>query len=257
MERTTRQKHCTSKSRITIEELNYAVQLIIDRIIFLRMAEDRGIEKTERLKELTTKPDIYKNFCDICREADKKYNSGLFHFNAYDEEDFTTDTYTLNLNIDDNVFKKIFKNLYYPTSPYVFSVISIEILGKVYEQFLGKIIRLTDGHHAKIDDKPEVKKAGGVYYTPQYIVDYIVKNTIGRLIEGKTPNQISKIKILDPACGSGSFLIQAYNYLLKYHLKYYLELEKPPKNTIYTGKDGIVRLTIQEKKRILLNNNME
>ena len=85
-------------------------------------------------------------------------------------------------------------------------------------------------------------------------MDYIVKNTVGELIEGKTPNQISKIRIIDPACGSGSFLIRAYNYLLKYHIKYYSQLEKPPKNTIYTGKDGITRLTIQEKKRILLNN---
>lgn len=238
---------------LTIDELNYAVQLIIDRIIFLRMAEDRGIEKTERLKDLTTKHDIYKNFCKICREADEKYNSGLFHFNSYDTEDFTTDTYTLDLVIDDQVFKKIFKNLYYPTSPYEFSVISTEILGKVYEQFLGKIIRLTEGHHAKIDDKPEVKKAGGVYYTPQYIVDYIVKHTVGELIEGKTPNQISKIRIIDPACGSGSFLIRAYNYLLKYHLEYYSNLKRPPKNVIYTYK-GNTYLTINEKKRILLNN---
>ena len=69
--------------------------------------------------------------------------------------------------------------------------------------------------------KPEVRKAGGVYYTPQYIVDYIVKNTVGKLIEGKTPKEISQIKIVDPACGSGSFLIGVYDCLLKYHNNYY------------------------------------
>ncbi len=239
---------------LSIEDLNYAVQLTIDRIIFLRIAEDRGIERYGQLEKLLQKENIYKEFGKICKTADEKYNSGLFHFNPYDKEDFTTDTYTLNLTIDDNVFKEIFKNLYYPNSPYEFSMISTEILGKIYEQFLGKVIRLTPGHQAKVEDKPEVKKAGGVYYTPQYIVDYIVENTIGEKIKGKTPNQISTIKVIDPACGSGSFLIRAYQYLLDYHLEYYSNLEKPPKDVIYEDKKGLKHLTIREKKRILKNN---
>jgi len=240
-------------SELSIEDLNWAVQLIIDRIIFLRIAEDRKFERNEQLLDLLKKPGVYNSFIKICNDADDKYNSGLFHFKG-DNDDITLDTFTSDLTIDDDVFKKIFKNLYYPNSPYRFDIISTEILGKIYEQFLGKIIRLTEGHHAKIDDKPEVKKAGGVYYTPQYIVDYIVKNTVGEKIEGLTPNQISKIKILDPACGSGSFLIRAYQYLLDYHLKYYLKLDKRPKNVIYQLKDGSYRLTISEKKRILKNN---
>lgn len=75
----------------------------------------------------------------------------------------------MDLNIDDGVFKTIFKNLYYPNFPYEFSVLSPEILGNVYEQFLGKVIRLTEGHQAKVEEKVEVKKVGGVFYTPQYI----------------------------------------------------------------------------------------
>ncbi len=239
---------------LTIEELNYAVQLTIDRIIFLRIAEDRHIEKYTTLLKLTEKPNIYKQFTELCLRADKKYNSGLFHFNNNKNENYYTDNYTLQLQIDDNILKKIITQLYYPHSPYEFSVISPEILGKIYEQFLGKTIRLTPSHQARIEDKPEIKKAGGVYYTPQYIVDYIVENTLGEKIQGKTPNQISKIRVIDPACGSGSFLLRAYQYLLDYHLDYYTQLQKPPRNTIYTGKDGLPRLTIQEKKRILLNN---
>ena len=239
---------------LSIEDLNYAVQLTIDRIIFLRIAEARGIEKEGRLEKLLKKPNIYKQFTEICKEADDKYNSGLFHFKQDDDEDLTENSFTLDLIIDDDVFKKIFKNLYPPNSPYDFSIISTEILGKIYEQFLGKIIRLTDGHHAKIDDKPEVKKAGGVYYTPQYIVDYIVENTLGKKIKDKTPNQISKLRILDPACGSGSFLIRAYQKLLDHHLDYYSRMTRPPKDVIYEGRDGKLRLTITEKKRILKNN---
>ena len=111
-----------------------------------------------------------------------------------------------HLKIENKVLKTIIDELYYPKCPYEFSVLPIEILGSVYEQFLGKVIRITPAHHAKVEEKPEVRKAGGVYYTPQYIVDYIVKNTVGKLVEGKTPNEISSIKIVDPACGSGSFL---------------------------------------------------
>ncbi|HVB66219.1 MAG TPA: TaqI-like C-terminal specificity domain-containing protein, partial [Candidatus Acidoferrales bacterium] len=132
-------------------------------------------------------------------------------------------------------------------------------LGQVYEQFLGKVIRLTEGHHAKIEEKPEVRKAGGVYYTPKYIVDYIVKNTVGKLIEGKNPKDVAKLCILDPACGSGSFLIQAYQYLMDWHLDWYSknESEKHAKGknpAIYRGLGGEWRLTTSERKRILLNN---
>jgi len=95
------------------------------------------------------------------------------------------------------------------------------ILGGVYERFLGKTIRLTAGHQAKVEEKPEVRKAGGVYYTPKYIVDYIVENTLGKLLEGKTPKDVEKLRICDPACGSGSFLIGAYQYLLDWHLRFY------------------------------------
>jgi len=143
--------------------------------------------------------------------------------------------------------------MYYPVSPYEFSVLSVEILGSAYEQFLGKQIKIDEGHRAKIEDKPEVRKAGGVYYTPQYVVDYIVKNTVGKLIDGKTPKQIAGIKIVDPACGSGSFLIGAYQYLIDFHKNYYTD------NGTKTGKkDSPVtaegNLTSAEKKRILLNN---
>ncbi|HEX4590154.1 MAG TPA: hypothetical protein VH120_09525, partial [Gemmataceae bacterium] len=108
-----------------------------------------------------------------------------------DHLDDQPDTLTPGLTIDDKPLKEIIGSLYYPESPYEFSVLPTEILGQVYEQFRGKVIRLTAGHQAKVEDKPEVKKAGGVYYTPKYIVDYIVKHTVGRLLggfrEGETP----------------------------------------------------------------------
>jgi hypothetical protein len=173
--------------KLSQRELNWAVQRTIDRIIFLRMCEDRGVETYGQLQGLVNGPDIYKRLLHFYRLADDRYNSGLFHFHAEKDRAESPDELTPGLAIDDKVLKEILESLYYPESPYEFSVLPAEILGQVYEQFLGKVIRLTAGHRAVVEDKPEVKKAGGVYYTPAYIVDYIVKNTVGRLL-GEEPN---------------------------------------------------------------------
>ena len=203
-------------------ELNEAVQSTIDRIVFLRICEARGIERYGQLQAHLEGERVYSRLGELFRRADERYNSGLFHFeNEPGRED--PDGLTLGLLIDDRPLKEIIKSLYYPESPYEFSVIPAEILGQVYEQFLGKVIRLTEGHRAKVEDKPEVKKAGGVYYTPAYIVQYIVKNTVGKLLEGKTPSDAATLCILDPACGSGSFLIGAYQYLLDWHRDWYVQ----------------------------------
>ncbi len=239
---------------LTQRELNHAVQRTIDRIIFLRICEDRGIESYGRLQALLNGARLYPRLCELFRSADDRYNSGLFHFRKEPGRE-DPDEFTLALAIDDRVLKNIIKRLYYPDSPYEFSVLPADILGQVYEQFLGKVIRLTAGHRAKVEDKPEVKKAGGVYYTPTYIVDYIVKNTVGKLVEGKTPGQVAKLRILDPACGSGSFLIGAYEYLLDWHRDNYLSAgPKKHRKKLYEGPGGDWRLTTSEKKRILLNN---
>ena len=236
------------------EALNYAVQLTIDRILFFRMAEDRGIEKYKTLYKLADESDIYQQLMSVFKIADEKYNSGLFCLSADPSKHLNRDTVTEDLTIDDKVFKEIFKNLYYPESPYEFSVISPEILGVVYEQFLGSTITLTDGHRARIEQKPAVRKAGGVFYTPQHIVKDIVENTVGKIIKNKSLKQIENIKIIDIACGSGSFILGAYKFLLDHYLNEYLKMKRPPANTIYQGKDGQWRLTISEKKRILKNN---
>jgi hypothetical protein len=248
---------------LTVHELNFSVQRTIDRLIFLRIAEDRGIEPYAQLQALLNGQHIYSRLRHLYEQADDRYNSGLFHFQSEKGRAEAPDELTPGLKIDDKALKDIIGRLYYPNSPYEFSVFPTEILGQVYEQFLGKVIRLTSGHQAKIEEKPEVKKAGGVYYTPAYIVDYIVRHTVGALCEGpltgsgqgKTPKQIAKLTVLDPACGSGSFLIGAYQYLLDYHHDWYLK-DGPEKHRkeLFQTASGEWRLTTQEKKRILLNN---
>ena len=289
-------------AKLSQRELNFAVQRILDRIIFLRIAEDRGIEHYGQLLGLTGSvrveedPDeetddtpaslndltvaepavsyhqrrmtVYPRLCEIFERADFRYNSGLFQFHAEKDRNEAPDLLTLRLHIDDLVLRDIIVGLYYPESPYVFSVIASEILGHVYEQFLGKVIRLTEGHRAVVEDKPEVRKAGGVYYTPTYIVDYIVCQTVGPLVADRTPKQIEKLRILDPACGSGSFLLGAFQFLLDWHLRYYVgndprkwaRQKAPPiyetaPNALGIGRgSGNWQLTVAERKRILVNN---
>jgi len=240
-------------------ELNFAVQQTIDRIIFLRICEDRGIESYGKLMALQNGVNIYSRLREMFRDADDRYNSGLFHFSKEKNRAGAPDELTLYLSIDDKPLKEIFKNLYYPDCPYEFSVLGADILGSVYEQFLGKVIRLTAGNRAVVEDKPEVKKAGGVFYTPAYIVQYIVEHTVGKLLQGKSSKQAAGITILDPACGSGSFLIGAYQYLLVWYLARYVEesVEKHSKGKaarIHPAAHGAWRLTTAEKKRILLEH---
>ncbi len=290
-------------------QLNYAVQTTIDRILFLRICEDRKIEPTDQLLQIAEGTDIYTHLLTLFQKADQKYNSGLFHFKEEKSQTSAPDTFTPNLRIDDKVLRQIIKSTYYPC-PYMFNEIPVEILGQVYEQFLGSVIRLTPGGQAKVEEKPEVRKAGGVYYTPRYIVDYIVQNTIGPLLNtpsllpsvplvgeggrgvkhsttnaamgstgvnvvtpsllpsvplagegstGVTPTQALTLRIVDPACGSGSFLLGAYQYLLDWHLNYYLTHDpaahtrgkNPP---LVAAEGGEYRLTTETKKQILTSS---
>ena len=259
-----------------IDEFNLtsAVQKIIDRILFLRICEDKEIEERGKLRDIVlhcafrkviykTKPLLgrvpapnnllYPLLKTLFSDANKKFNAGLF----------APDTWLDSLEMDDRTLSSIINELYFPNCQYEFSVIPIEILGSIYERFLGKTISFTrktkNGHGLEIIEKPEVKKAGGVYCTPPHIVNYIVEQTIGRKIEGKTPGKVAKMRFLDPACGSGSFLVGAYQYLLDWHLNYYLD----PKNTAKAEKKGKIckdadteeyKLSIKEKRSILLNN---
>ena len=257
--RETLARNIALRNRLSVRELNDAVQRTIDRIIFLRIAEDRGIEEYGSLRGLCNGNNTYARLQELFYKADDRYNSGLFHFRHEKDEAEPPDNLTTSLAIDDKPLKDILKRLYYPDSPYEFSVLPADILGQVYEQFLGKVIRLTSDHRAVVEDKPEVKKAGGVFYTPTYIVDYIVCNTVGKLLEGKTPRTAEKLRILDPACGSGSFLLGAYQYLLDWHLKWYTENDpekyvKAKKPVLFNGQGGAWHLTTSERKRILLNN---
>ena len=238
---------------LDVHVLNDVVQKLLDRIIFIRIAEDRKIRPERELWEIVAqwreegkRKSMMPALVGLFREVNDDLNGDIFKPHACE-----------SVKVDSGLLAEIIDNLYFPDCRYRFDVIAVELLGSIYERYLGSTIRVTP-QRVKVEEKPEVKKAGGVYYTPKFIVDYIVKNTVGKLIEGKTPKQIEKIKILDPACGSGSFLLGAYQYLIDYHIRYYREHPKDAQTLfldIYTkvNPDDLA-LPLHEKAKILRNN---
>jgi len=198
-------KNNASKN-LSAEELDEAIQRIIDRLIFIRTIEDKQLEAPilqSLVREDQTKR-IYKKLNNAFRKIDDIYNSKLFAFHLCEE-----------LNIDDDVLEKIITGLFKTsdeTVHYDFSAIEADVLGNIYEQYLGYLLKKTEKRGKLVEGKAH-RKEQGIYYTPTYVVDYIVKNTIGELAKDKKVD-LSKIKVLDPACGSGSFLMKAFDYLV-------------------------------------------
>jgi len=199
--------------------IDEGVQRLLDRLIFIRVAEDRGIEPhvlIPLIREWENRPDrnkvpLYKSMISKFRELDEIYNSNLFSPHPFEDwEEYS------------GVTKKVVDILYGKKGyyEYDFKVIPADILGSVYENYLGyKLSQSKKG--ISIHEDVDKKKEQGIFYTPDYIVDYIVNNTLKSLLDRcKSINDLKKIKILDPACGSGSFLIKALEVIYKKYLEF-------------------------------------
>lgn len=186
------------------EILNYYVQVIIDRIIFIRVCESKGIEDAERLKAFCNSPDGFWNAFKNCCYME--------FYEHYDGAMFNRDRTFNSLQINDDILTEFIYQLYYP-HPYKFDVIPIKTIANIYEEFLGKQIVIID-NEVKEELKSEYIKTNGAICTPEYIVDIIQENTIN-LENINTVNDLFKTKILDPCCGSGVFLVSCYELLAK------------------------------------------
>ncbi len=227
------------------ETLTEVTQRTLDRLVFIRFLEDKQIEPQYLVSKFGERGSVWGDFIATSRRLDGIYNGIVFKENAVLDK--------LTFKVDDDQFAEICEALCHVNSPYDFNAIPIHILGSIYERFLGKVIVTTD-KRARVEEKPEVRKAGGVYYTPEYVVRYIVENTVGKLIEGKTPAQIAEMRFADIACGSGSFLLGVYDLLIRYHTKFYNENpRKAKKGDVMQREDGL-HLSLRKKREILVNN---
>ncbi len=142
--------------------------------------------------------------------ADQKYDSGLFELL---EED--------RLTVSDSVIIEIFQSLYYPNNSYEFGVIDPYIIGQIYELFLDEALVIREDGHIETQEKPEVVDSQGAVNTPKNITDIIIEETLRPLYENRTPEEVAQYRIADICCGSGNFLLSAFEYIVNYHIEYY------------------------------------
>ena len=224
------------------DDINFLIQRMINKIIFLRICEDREIEKYETLKNISTYDELKKLFV----ASDKKYNSGIFSF--------IEDDLAQQITIDDQILIDIFAELYYPVSPYDFSVIDSDILSQIYEQYLGNKIELADDFSVSIVQEPEVVASNGVVPTPKRIVKQIVSETLDNLYAEATFEDSLEFRIADICCGSGTFLLSVFDYILHYREAYYLAQEEVEDDCLTELSGGQFSLSLSEKHSILTDN---
>lgn len=226
-------KHVPS---IKEDQLNDVVQNYLNRIIFLRVCEDRKLEQYQTLLKYATDKDfeaLIKKF----EEADKRFNSGLF-------DQLLKDKIIENIS---SVFWDIIKQLYYPESPYSFAVFSSDILGSIYEIFLSEKLAVIDGEVELIAKPENIDR--DIITTPTYIIDEILRNTVQAKCNGKSDNEILKLKFADIACGSGAFLLEIFQLINDHLIDFYLKND--PSKLIQTNINTY-KLNFELKKEILL-----
>jgi hypothetical protein len=216
-----------------------ATQRILDRLVFLRVCEDRSIIPQPILRRYARIADSYSGLAREFRRLDAIYNGQLFaeHFSE-------------RLEVSDGLFQRIIEGLYPPKSPYRFNIIGLDLLRSVYERFLGMEVSVTNGT-ASIVEKPEVRHSGGVYYTPQWVVQRIVAEALDPLLEGRKPRALTELRILDPACGSGSFLLGALDHLIAWLEDYYTQHPDEDRDRHSADVEGRRRLTIDAKRDLV------
>lgn len=181
------------------DRLNQFTQTLLNRIIFLRVCEDRNFEDEEELLRIAT----YEELRNVFAAADEKYDSGLFNY--LDDAPW---------KVSDYLLVSIFQDLYYPESSYDFNVVQPHVIGHIYEQFLSERVYVEDGR-VRFESTPEAVESNGVVPTPKDITDAIVANAL--------QDVAFPCRVADVCCGSGNFLLSAYEHLASKELSRVIE----------------------------------
>jgi len=232
------------KGKYTTIEKDDIAQRIFGRLIFIRKCEDKQInfdkdnKEIERLKEITLLPhnEAYPKLKKIFSKYNEAFDSGLFTKDLDSDVD--------KIDIDGKAIKELIDHSYDSRDGnyiYNFEWIDADVLGNIYEQYLGHILKET-AKQTRMTESHAHRKEQGIYYTPTEIVKYIVENTLGEMLKEKKPEEVRKLKVLDPACGSGSFLIKAFDVLEEYYEKHPVEKQKRLDSTgdFYTLKEQVL-----------------
>ena len=219
------------------QQLNDVVQSYLNRVLFLRVCEDRNLEDYQTLLKFADKND-FKALIRKFEEADKRYNSGLF-------DQLLKDKIVENIS---SVFWTIIKQLYYPESPYSFSVFSSDVLGSIYEIFLSEKLSVQNGSVVLVKKPESIDR--DIITTPTFVVSDILRNTVLKKCEGKTDKAILGLKFADISCGSGAFLLELFQLLNDILIDYYL---KNDKTKLVQTNNNTYKLPFAIKRQLLLN----
>lgn len=221
---------------ISDQELNDWVQNYLNRILFLRVCEDRNIEQYQTLLQFADNRD-FAALINKFKEADRKYNSGLFDQSLCNE---------IIQNIG-SVFWHIIRQLYYPESPYSFSILSSDILGNIYEIYLTERLSIEEGE-VVLKPKPESIDRD-IVTTPTYIINEILRQTVVPYTMGKTDEETLAMQMADIACGSGAFLLELFQLLQDILVDYYLQNDATKLIPVGTGSH---KLPFEIKRELLI-----
>ena len=208
---------------VTDGGLRMMVQTLMDRLLVMRVAEDRGLFEADTLRgeiDRWRKTGLKTSFARRLRmqfgEFEEVYNTALFKSGPVDD-----------IALSNGMLTRAIDRLY----AYDFSLIDSDVLGNIYEDYLTVSLMSAGkddggGRFQMVADNKERKKLG-IYYTPTHLVSHILDKTLGKkLARCKTPEDVSKIKVLDPSCGSGSFLIKAFDLFIEWYREYNRKVAK-------------------------------
>ena len=221
----------------SLEVLNDVVQEFVNQIVFLRICEDKNLPLYYKLQDtIDNKSLLHTNLEKLFRDADRKYNSGLFSGE------------NVVFDLSSQVIMDIIAGLYYPQSPYLFNIIEPNLLGKIYEAFLTEQLILLPDRTIGLSKKKDYANRS-VVTTPIEIVRYMVEKTLSQACEGKSPAEILNLRIADIACGSGIYLEESFAFLHDYCVQYYLKSGN--KNHLIEIGSERYKLPLDEKKKIM------
>ena len=220
-----------------VELLSYLTQVIINRVMFIKICEARKVEKDGLLLDFR-KIGFWKQF------QDSSYSDFYEH---YDGPLFDRDDILQKIKLDDSIFDELLNLLYYP-SPYRFDVIPTKMLSDIYEIFLSKKLAIKNGFVCEVL-KPEYLKSNGAVVTPQYLVQDLIERTLDLKEESIT--DIFEKKSLDFACGSGIFLIELFDYLEDKLITSYINNQDVKFKHFFFQKGDEVILTVKGKRELI------
>lgn len=229
--------------RLTIVELSDLAQKVVNRIIFLRMCEDRGIEARETLRKVAGKRNIVE-LRTLFKKLDDRYNTGLFDVT----QDRLQDRYELNAAL----FQEFVEEVYSPASPYSFAVLDADFLGQVYEHFLAmRLAMLPDGSIGLLQ-KPAYEDRE-IVTTPQPLVEEVVQRAFDArfsVTPATTFEELCQVRVLDVAIGSGRFLVHALDKLVDTGIGVLMS-SNPKDPRLYKVSGNEVRLRFEARRQLL------